>query len=355
MLLLLLFATSGAQPITGYWKGKINGKRAEVKIIKNGDSITGTSYYYNSPNSYRRYSIRGYFDDTDNSVVWWDDELIAEKNMQGLLKSPAATPYLSVADFNCPGGTKMYLEGNAALKEDEDKIKGPVELEKTTTSIFKDEWNFVIDNYTFGANDPGIIDSVAKIAFNKPILKADAIQPHPEKKPALAVIKKPTPAPTKQEPVKATAQKTAPIIKDPASARPAPVISLPAPAPTIEEKFTARSKLILKEIPVQGDSIELRFYDNAEVDGDSISIFLNNRLLYEHIRLTEKAYIIKLAVSSLQETNELIMVAENLGSIPPNTAYMVCLVGAERYETRLESTEQSSAGIRFLRIKGNNE
>ena len=50
----------------------------ELKIIKNGDSLTGTSYYYESPNSYRRYSINGYFDDRDNSVVWWDDQLIEE-------------------------------------------------------------------------------------------------------------------------------------------------------------------------------------------------------------------------------------------------------------------------------------
>ena len=106
---------------------------------------------------------------------------------------------------------------------------------------------------------------------------------------------------------------------------------------------------MVQEIPISGDSIELRFYDNAIVDGDSIAIFLNNRLLDEHIRLAEKAYIMKLAVATLQESNELVMVAENLGSIPPNTALMVAIVDGKRYETRLESTEQSSAVIRFVR------
>jgi hypothetical protein len=43
------------------------------------------------------------------------------------------------------------------------------------------------------------------------------------------------------------------------------------------------------------------------------------------------------------------MVAENLGSVPPNTSYMVALVGKERYEARLASTEGSSAMIRFVK------
>src|SRR5215218_1556494 len=68
------------QMITGTWKGKINRQKAEVKIIQNGDSLTGTSYYYESSTNYRRYSIRGYFDSKTNEAVWWDDQLLEEKN-----------------------------------------------------------------------------------------------------------------------------------------------------------------------------------------------------------------------------------------------------------------------------------
>ncbi|HEX7905670.1 MAG TPA: hypothetical protein VF487_17480, partial [Chitinophagaceae bacterium] len=50
-----------AQMITGVWKGRINKQKVEVKIIQQGDSLTGTSYYYESPDHYRRYSIKGYF------------------------------------------------------------------------------------------------------------------------------------------------------------------------------------------------------------------------------------------------------------------------------------------------------
>ena len=110
-----------AQLITGYWKGKIDRKNVEVKIIKNGDSLTGTSYYYESANKYRRFTIKGYFNSRDNSVVWWDDVLIDEKGGNRLSSSQKQASYLSTTDFNCPGGTKMYLDGKAALKDTEEE------------------------------------------------------------------------------------------------------------------------------------------------------------------------------------------------------------------------------------------
>ena len=110
-----------------------------------------------------------------------------------------------------------------------------------------------------------------------------------------------------------------------------------------------RKKVFTTEIPVTGDSIELRFYDNAQIDGDSISLFLNEKLIFEHIRLSDKAYTIKLPVTALSSSSELIMVAENLGSIPPNTSYMVALVEDKRFEARLESSEGSSAMIRLVK------
>ena len=347
---LLLFAgifcwpCAKGQLITGVWKGKIGNKKVEVKIVKNGDSLTGTSYYYQSPNTYRRYNIKGYFDDRDNSVVWWDDQLLDEKNSNSLFAANSATPFLSTADFNCPGGTKMYLNGKAASKENEEQQTGPVALQKFTNPVFNDEWDYVIDNYTVGANDPQLIDSIGKLAFAKRVpIKPVLVARAKPKLPPQPVTKQPN----KQVFIPATAEK--PIAKP----TPAPVEEpvIPSVPLTNEQKFATRAKKVMQEITVSGDSIELRFYDNAIVDGDSIAIFLNNRMIGEHIRLTEKAYTMKIAVASLQESNELVMVAENLGSIPPNTSLMVANVDGKRYETRLESTEQSSAVIRFIRAK----
>ena len=183
---LFTYFSGISQPITGVWKGKIDRQNVELKIIKNGDSLTGTSYYYESSNSYRRYSIKGYFDSRDNSVVWWDDQLIEEKKGTKLLTSKADIAYLSRTDFNCPGGTKMYLNGKAEKKQTTQPA-GNVDLQKLLAHTFKDEWDFVIENYTVGANDPNIIDSVSKIAFNKavPQYHGPVIQP---KKPEITAV-----------------------------------------------------------------------------------------------------------------------------------------------------------------------
>ena len=333
------FAT--AQQVTGFWKGKIDRKNVELKIIKNGDSIIGTSYYYSSANSYRRYSIKGYFDNRDNSVVWWDDQLIAEKNSNLLFAVKSATPYLSTADFNCPGGTKMYLTGKAALKENNEQEKGSVDLTKMEGHTFNDEWDFIIENYTLGANDPALIDSIGKLAFTKPIpVEPIVVKQTPQKqteKDRAIQLKKPAPVATPKEPVTQPQQTfTKELV----------VATIPL---NNQQRFTTRRKQLVEEIPISGDSIELKFYDNAEVDGDSIAIFLNDRLLYEHVLLSDKGYSIVLAVAALQQSNELVMVAENQGSIPPNTSLMVAMVDGKRYETRLESTDQSSAVIRFVK------
>ena len=325
---LLLSRESAAQMITGNWKGRINRQKVEVKIIQQGDSLTGTSYYFESPANYRRYSIKGYFDSETNSAVWWDDQLLEEKSTRFSLNTPGKIPMLSRADFNCPGGGKMMLDGKVSKKEDETGTTGEVHLDKSISQDFNDEWDWVIDNYTIGANDPEIIDSIETLSkaprlvvtetTNKPVARVSA--PIKEKQPTKDVVIN-------------------------------PVISQPAgpPLTSIKEKFNARQKVLVKEIPISGDSIELRFYDNAEIDGDSISLFLNNKLFMEHIRLTGNAYIVKLPVSELGQVNELIMVAENLGSIPPNTSYMVAIVGEQRYDAYLSSTEGSSAMIRFTK------
>ena len=116
-------------------------EKVEVKIIQNGDNLTGTSYYYESGSNYRRYSIKGYFDANTNEAVWWDDELLEEKT--GRLSTPGKVPLLSRADFNCPGGAKMMLDGKASKVDDENQKAGDVDLDKTSQSNFPDEWDFV--------------------------------------------------------------------------------------------------------------------------------------------------------------------------------------------------------------------
>ena len=321
--------------VTGIWHGKIDRQKVEVKMVQNGDSLAGTAYYFESSTRYRRYSIKGYLDETDNSVVWWDDQLLEDKT-KGLNLFSRNKQNSSRADFNCPGGGVMMLDGKM-YTDDQQRPDGDVHLSKVDKSSFKDEWDDVIENYTVGANDPDMIDSVSQVA-QKPVTiekPAETINEEKTKPISNPIIKN-------EEPVKKEII-SVPVVKQENKVEPN------ITPPTIEQKFTSREKIFTKEIPVSGDSIELDFYDNAEIDGDSISLFLNGKLIFEHIRLTEKAYKVKIPLSDLQETSELIMVAENLGAIPPNTSYMVAHVGEKRYDAQLASTENSSAMIKLVK------
>ncbi|HEX4851814.1 MAG TPA: hypothetical protein VFV08_13455, partial [Puia sp.] len=117
----------------------------------------------------------------------------------------------------------------------------------------------------------------------------------------------------------------------------------------ITDQFKKRKQLLGKVIEVASDSIRLSFYDNAEIDGDSISVFLNGQLIMAHQELTERAFNVYVKLDSLKEINEVSMFAENLGKYPPNTALMVVSDGDRRYEVFMSSDLKGNATVRFKR------
>jgi hypothetical protein len=275
-----------------------------------------------------RYGVKGYFNSRTKEAVWWDDQLIEEK---GHGSSGANAHLLPKAYFNCPGYGRIMLGEKLPKWIRQLQRDREVTLDNTDWSNFADEWEFELESFTVEANNPQIIDSVNVVATKKTIEYPPA-KPFSETDSVIAI---PKPTPTQIELTKSTIT----------------VMPVEPIKPTgIEEKYVARKKVFAAEIPVSGDSVELHFYDNGQVDGDSISLFLNDKLIFEHIRLTDKAYSIKLSVRELNSSNELIMVAENLGSIPPNTSYMVATVADKMYEARLESTEGSSAVVRLVKL-----
>jgi len=360
VIFLLFWTAVEAQPISGVWKGKMGSSRVELKLVRKDDSLIGTSYYYDSKSSYRRYSIKGYYDGQTNDVVWWDDQLI-EDNGGRHFSGNGTGALLAVADFNCPGEGIMKLDGKSSRKDDDQKDKKELHLVKSGTDpLFPDEWDFLIDNYAYGVIHPEVVDSIEQLAFNtQPPPINDGLPNQPVNsitgkpmaaEPSVSPEEKTGIVETQAEPSGTPRQTQTTIERHPATNQgliaPARV---PISTETNEERFTNRTKILQNVIPVKGDSIELRFYDNAEIDGDSIAVFLNGHLLQEHILLAEQAYIMKIAVADLQSDNELVMVAENLGTIPPNTSLMVAIVEDKRYEAHLQSTEGTSALVRLVK------
>ncbi|MBL7703561.1 MAG: LamG domain-containing protein [Ferruginibacter sp.] len=115
------------------------------------------------------------------------------------------------------------------------------------------------------------------------------------------------------------------------------------PQPVIEK----RNNDLIKEFIVEHDSISITLYDNAEIDGDSITLIYNDKILTTHQRLTDKPATFWIKIAPGSSRNELVMYAENLGSIPPNTALMVIYDGKKRYEVNIKSTEKTNGSVSF--------
>ncbi len=113
--------------------------------------------------------------------------------------------------------------------------------------------------------------------------------------------------------------------------------------------FTRRKTVLNRELLVESDSVRLSFYDNGEIDGDSISVFVNNEMVLSHQGLEAKAFNIYLHLDSTRELNEVSMFAENLGKLPPNTALMVVTDGKNRYEVFLSSSLTENATVELRR------
>ncbi|MGG9962850.1 hypothetical protein [Ferruginibacter sp. SUN106] len=115
-----------------------------------------------------------------------------------------------------------------------------------------------------------------------------------------------------------------------------------------DANFERRNSNFIKTIELDNETFKVDLYDNGDIDGDSISLFFNGKLLLSHKRLSDKAISLTLNTEDNRDVNELVMYAENLGEIPPNTALMVVTDGTHRYEVRITSDLEKSGAIRFI-------
>ena len=126
-----------------------------------------------------------------------------------------------------------------------------------------------------------------------------------------------------------------------------PEAPAPAPPPVAKPVLEKRSNELIKEFTVDHDSISVTLYDNGIVDGDSITLVYNDSILTTHKMLTEKPLTFWIKIKPGNQRNELQMYAENLGSIPPNTALMIIYDGNKRYEVNIKSTEKTNGSVSF--------
>jgi len=107
--------------------------------------------------------------------------------------------------------------------------------------------------------------------------------------------------------------------------------------------LVGRENKLVNKINVSSAHISFDMYDNGTIDNDSIMVFDNKVQILNNQRLSYKAIHFELNFSKETPEHEIIIVAQNLGTVPPNTALMVLKDGAIRKEFYITSNLQTNA------------
>ncbi len=392
-----LYHTVHAQTVTGYWYGQANVEMAglhnnyltELIIAQKGTHVKGFFGYY-FKDTYQSFLVRGTYDPATRKIVIRDIPIIYFNTNSTINSVECITSFYGTLlvskvkstltgyfyrdkkyTYTCPDLRVNYtLYTEEQLKDS--SLKDMVAIKRT--------WKPHDNNYVFDENS---VAKVKKEKEAKAVPEAKLKEPKKEKEetdnstqaataasaPANGSAEtKPDATDTKSGSVamkpdtsetKSIAAETKPDItetksdavpaKQNAAAETKPEDPVQKDMLAISEKFKKRKQILGRVLEVSSDSVRLSFYDNAEVDGDSISVFINRQLVLAHQELSERAFNLYVKLDSLKEINEVSMFAENLGKYPPNTALMVVNDGDKRYEVFMSSDFNGNATIQLKR------
>ena len=358
VLLFFFRPFSFAQDLTGIWKGYFitdGGEQYKLEFqVKqnNTSSVTGVSYSYLDIRFYGKAMMTGSLKKTEKKFQIQELRTVEVKNLGG-----GGTCLMNYVFDYAKSGREEFLEGTFLGKTEDRKNPknngqwgdcggGKVYLRKVQSSDFY----------------------VEPFLRDKPIVKRDTVE---KTKTAPPVVKKTAPK------TNSTTTKTKPPVKkSPPIVKTRPVVIKPNTSTTSvktdttkkiiiepviknslsQKKITpdvlkTRENALAQTITVNTDEVTIKLYDNGEIDGDSISVFVDKQLMLSHKGLSASPITLKLKFDNNEDEHEVVMVAENLGRIPPNTSLMVITAGDKRYQVQITSTEQKNALVRFKYVK----
>ena len=348
---------SVAQDLTGIWKGYFitdigEQYKLEFQIKQdNPSSVTGVSYSYLDVRFFGKATMTGSMDRSEKTFQIQELRTVEVKNMGG--SGTCLMKYIFTYDKS---GKEEFLEGTFVGRSEDRKDPknngewgggscggGRVYLRRVQNSDFYVE--------PFLRDKPVVKrDTTAKVtASPPPVVKNPPPKTNPTTRTTTSTVKKTTTPvkkntnTVKRKPViinpqtDSTKKITQPEIKDPVTAK---KVFTP-------EVLKTRENALAQTITVNTEQVTIKLYDNGEIDGDSISVFVDKQLKLSHKRLSTSPIVLTLDFDASDTEHEVIMVAENMGRIPPNTSLMVITAGDKRYQVQITSTEQKNAMVRF--------
>lgn len=114
---------------------------------------------------------------------------------------------------------------------------------------------------------------------------------------------------------------------------------------TIPWVLVGRENKLAKKILTNSKQFSIDLYDNGTIDNDTIIVYDNKKLLISKKRLSYKAIHLEFTMNEAVNEHEIIIVAHNMGTVPPNTALLVLKEGGNRQELFITSTNKTNAKI----------
>ncbi len=117
--------------------------------------------------------------------------------------------------------------------------------------------------------------------------------------------------------------------------------------PSIKEIRSERTNDTVATIQTKESLIQISVYDNGQIDGDTITVFHNNQLIADKIGVSAIPYKFSIQVDKNHPVHDIVFVANNLGSIPPNTAVLVIETGDKKYNLFASSDLKKNSVVIF--------
>jgi len=358
LLACTLPITSFSQSLTGIWRGYFvsdNGDnyKLEFQVKQNtAAAVSGVSYSYLDTRFYGKATMTGNFTITAGNFRIREIKTVEVRNM-----GYGNTCIMNYNLVYSKSGKEEFLEGSylgkPEVKDKENPYEwgdcggGKVFLRKVTTS------DFPLESFLRKPNN----NSVTKITPSKPpvsnpVPKTATPAPVIKPKTGTTVVKpktQPSNNTTKTNIPPRRNNINIPKVKDSLTVK-APDIKKQTtvkPPVVVADVLKSRTNELMKSLVVHDPDVTVKLYDNGEIDDDTISVFFDNRLVLSKKKLTASPLTVKLKMDEQDSNHELVMVAENLGRIPPNTSLMIVEAGEQRFEVRITSNEQKNAMVRF--------
>jgi hypothetical protein len=126
--------------------------------------------------------------------------------------------------------------------------------------------------------------------------------------------------------------------------QPADTLSQHTAAGDIAKNYSQRKNIVADTILVPSENVRIELYDNAETDGDSVSIYVDDKPVLLQQQLGTKPIVTNLLLTKGKQY-KVSLFADNMGAIPPNTALMVIIAGSSRKYVFLSADYNSNASV----------